>query len=144
MRIRQISVFDHGFWHLIVLFRSDCRKLGPYATSSFQLSRYKWTAYRIGKYIASLIFSDMKRIIPWNFSSNTVRMRSRASSILLAIANLLIPVAVLIFAKGFFPYKPFLPGLAKFQELRYGDPPEAPFDKVIFMVVDALRRSGFP
>ena len=70
-------------------------------------------------------------------------MRSRAS-ILLAIANLLIPVAVLIFATGFFPYKPFLPGLAKFQELKYGDPPEAPFDKVIFMVVDALRRSDFP
>ena len=70
-------------------------------------------------------------------------MRSRAS-IFLAIANLLIPVAVLIFATGFFPYKPFLPGLAKFQELKYGDPPEAPFDKVIFMVVDALRRSGFP
>ena len=71
-------------------------------------------------------------------------MRSRASLILLAIANLLIPVAVLIFATGFFPYKPFLPGLAKFQDLKYGDPPEAPFDKVIFMVVDALRRSGFP
>ncbi|OCK96631.1 alkaline phosphatase-like protein [Cenococcum geophilum 1.58] len=66
-------------------------------------------------------------------------MRSRASSILLAIANLLIPVAVFIFATGFFPYKPFLPGLAKFQELKYGDPPEAPFDKIIFMVVDALR-----
>jgi hypothetical protein len=25
VRIRQISIFDHGFWHLIVLFRSDCR-----------------------------------------------------------------------------------------------------------------------
>ena len=70
-------------------------------------------------------------------------MKNRACSILLVIANLLIPVAVLIFATGFFPYKPFLPGLAKFQELKYGDPPEAPFDKVIFMVVDALRRSGF-
>jgi ethanolamine phosphate transferase 2 subunit G len=58
----------------------------------------------------------------------------------LVIANLLVPAAILMFAGGFFPYKPFLPGLAKFESLDYGEPPEAPFDKVIFMVVDALRR----
>ncbi|KAH7051246.1 transferase [Macrophomina phaseolina] len=58
---------------------------------------------------------------------------------LLTVANVLIPVAVLTFAVGFFPYKPFLPGLAQYGSSVYGQPPEAPFDKVVFMVVDALR-----
>ena len=62
------------------------------------------------------------------------------SNVLLAVANLLIPVAILIFATGFFPYKPFLPGLAEYQNLPFGSPPDAPFNRVIFMVVDALRR----
>ncbi|KAI0453226.1 alkaline-phosphatase-like protein [Xylaria acuta] len=61
------------------------------------------------------------------------------STIFLVAANLLLPVAVLIFATGFFPYKPFLPGLARHEKLDYGSPPDAPFDKLIFMVVDALR-----
>lgn len=67
--------------------------------------------------------------------------------VFLALANLLIPVAILVFATGFFPYKPFMPGLAEYEELYHegqsaGDlqqPPEAPFDKLVFMVVDALR-----
>ena len=63
-------------------------------------------------------------------------------SILLILTNLLIPIALLTFAHGFFPYKPFLAGLATYEDLGYGPPPEAPFDKVVFMVVDALRRSG--
>lgn len=62
------------------------------------------------------------------------------STIFLVAANLLLPVAILIFATGFFPYKPFLPGLARHETLDYGSPPDAPFDKLIFMVVDALRR----
>ncbi|KAI0481686.1 alkaline-phosphatase-like protein [Xylaria cf. heliscus] len=61
------------------------------------------------------------------------------STIFLVAANLLLPVAILIFATGFFPYKPFLPGLARHEKLDYGSPPDAPFDKLIFMVVDALR-----
>ncbi|KAI1754343.1 alkaline-phosphatase-like protein [Xylaria castorea] len=61
------------------------------------------------------------------------------STIFLVAANLLLPVAILIFATGFFPYKPFLPGLARYEKLDYGSPPDAPFDKLIFMVVDALR-----
>ncbi|KAF2087017.1 alkaline phosphatase-like protein [Saccharata proteae CBS 121410] len=72
-------------------------------------------------------------------------MSSTPRLALLALANFLIPVAVLTFAVGFFPYKPFLPGLAEYEPLEYASPPEAPFDKVIFMVVDALRsliRSG--
>lgn len=62
------------------------------------------------------------------------------TTVLLVVTNLLIPVAILVFAIGFFPYKPFLPGLAQFEHLQYGPPPEAPFDKLVFMVVDALRR----
>lgn len=53
------------------------------------------------------------------------------------IANLLVPVGILVFSTGFFPYKPLLPGLATLE----ADEDVAPvFDKVIFMVVDALRR----
>lgn len=60
---------------------------------------------------------------------------------LVVAANLLIPVAILVFARGFFPYKPFIPGLAQYEPLEeFGDAPGAPFDRLIFMVVDALRR----
>jgi ethanolaminephosphotransferase len=68
-------------------------------------------------------------------------------TMLLTLANLLIPVAILTFATGFFPYKPYMPGLAEFEELGSNHAlgegwqklPEAPFDKLVFMVVDALR-----
>ncbi|KAF8859626.1 GPI ethanolamine phosphate transferas-like protein 2 [Acephala macrosclerotiorum] len=67
-------------------------------------------------------------------------MTNRVSTLAILAANILIPVAILIFASGFFPYKPFLSGLAQYEALEgYAAPPEAPFDKVIFMVVDALR-----
>jgi ethanolaminephosphotransferase len=59
---------------------------------------------------------------------------------LLVGANLLLPLAILVFASGFFPYKAVLPGLAEFEDLGYGEAPVAPFEKVVFMVVDALRR----
>ncbi|KAK4250523.1 GPI ethanolamine phosphate transferase 2 [Corynascus novoguineensis] len=62
------------------------------------------------------------------------------SSVLLLAANILIPAAILVFATGFFPYKPLLPGLATYDTVvDYGDPPAAPFDRVVFMVIDALR-----
>ena len=57
-------------------------------------------------------------------------------------AIFLIPVAVLVFAVGFFPYKPFLPGRAAYAADDVVQ--SAPFDKIIFMVVDALRRSAYP
>ncbi|KAK0100980.1 major facilitator super transporter protein, partial [Cadophora gregata f. sp. sojae] len=66
-------------------------------------------------------------------------MASRTSTFSLVAANILIPIAILIFASGFFPYKPFLPGLAQYEALEDGSLPGAPFDKVVFMVVDALR-----
>lgn len=63
------------------------------------------------------------------------------SALLLVAANLLIPVSILTFATGFFPYKPFIPGLAQYSEASgYGSPPPAPFDRLVFLVVDALRR----
>ena len=68
-------------------------------------------------------------------------MAIRVQAALLALANLLIPVAVVVFAIGFFPYKPFLPGLAPYEDVPgYSGSLGAPFDKVVFMVVDALRR----
>ena len=71
--------------------------------------------------------------------NNVFDMSQRLSLLLLTFANLLIPVAILVFATGFFPYKPFIPGRATFED-NGGQLAPAPFDKVIFMVVDALRR----
>lgn len=71
-----------------------------------------------------------------------IKMARKTSTISLLASNILIPIAILIFASGFFPYKSFLSGLAQYEFLDYGPPPEAPFDKVVFMVVDALRRYG--
>jgi ethanolamine phosphate transferase 2 subunit G len=74
-----------------------------------------------------------------------------ASRTILALANLLSPIAILVFATGFFPYKPFMPGLAKYEELGWEDRmgwekgsgteslPDASFERLVFMVVDALR-----
>lgn len=56
----------------------------------------------------------------------------------------LIPIALLVFASGFFPYKAFLPGHASFGPEQEEFAQHAPFDKVIFMVVDALRRFHDP
>ena len=68
-------------------------------------------------------------------------MSQKLSLTLFTLANLLIPIAVLIFATGFFPYKPFMPGRATYQDSNNGGRlASAPFEKVIFMVVDALRR----
>ncbi|KAH6841078.1 alkaline-phosphatase-like protein [Chaetomium sp. MPI-CAGE-AT-0009] len=62
------------------------------------------------------------------------------SSVFLLAANILIPAAIFVFATGFFPYKPLLSGLATYDTVTdYGDPPAAPFDRLVFMVIDALR-----
>ena len=62
------------------------------------------------------------------------------STTLLVVANLLVPLAIMIFASGFFPYKSFIPGRAHFEAEQVQFATRSPFDKVIFMVVDALRR----
>ncbi|KAK4123891.1 alkaline phosphatase-like protein [Parathielavia appendiculata] len=72
----------------------------------------------------------------------TARLRrdGTLSSVLLLAANLLIPAAIFVFATGFFPFKPLLPGLASYDAVtEYGEPPAAPFDKLVFIVIDALR-----
>lgn len=87
---------------------------------------------------APAVFSIYEKIM---IISNVSAMSQRLSFLLLTLANLLIPVAIFVFATGFFPYKPFLPGRATFQAPQNGgQSASAPFDKVIFMVVDALRR----
>ncbi|KAK8927661.1 GPI ethanolamine phosphate transferase 2 [Metarhizium anisopliae] len=63
----------------------------------------------------------------------------RLSAVLVAIANILVPLSIVTFGIGFFPYKPVLPGLAEYEPLESGEPPRAPFDRLVFMVVDALR-----
>jgi ethanolaminephosphotransferase len=56
------------------------------------------------------------------------------------LANALTVCAVLVFASGFFPRKAFLPGLAALPLGQDVSELSSPFNKVIFMVVDALRR----
>ena len=55
------------------------------------------------------------------------------------LANVFLASAVLLFAAGFFPHKAFLPGLATWPAHRDASMLAPPFDKVIFLVVDALR-----
>ncbi|EXJ92928.1 hypothetical protein A1O3_01484 [Capronia epimyces CBS 606.96] len=57
----------------------------------------------------------------------------------IGLAHLLLVLSLVIFAKGFFPHKAFLPGLATWPQGLDIVPRSAPFDRVIFMVVDALR-----
>ncbi|CAG9993371.1 unnamed protein product [Clonostachys byssicola] len=82
--------------------------------------------------------------------ASTKTTKPRRSSRVIAKTNILVPISILVFAIGFFPYKPFLPGLAEYESLELGPPPSGPFDKLVFMVVDALRsdfvfseKSGF-
>lgn len=68
-------------------------------------------------------------------------VHDRSSIWLLVLANALLPIAILTFAVGFFPHKPFIPGFNEHESLDYQGESNPPFDKVVFMVVDALRRS---
>jgi len=58
----------------------------------------------------------------------------------LVLANALILYAIYLFADGFFPYKPLLSGLAEYDTVEFETLPAAPFDRVVFVVIDALRR----
>lgn len=63
----------------------------------------------------------------------------------LLVANLLLPIGVIVFIVGFFRGKPSL--LESFSNIETGTKHDVSvpvlFDKVIFMMVDALRRSDF-
>lgn len=58
----------------------------------------------------------------------------------LVAANLFLPIAILTFASGFFPYKPFIAGRNEFSTGEAARRPDPIFNRIIFMVVDALRR----
>lgn len=74
-------------------------------------------------------------------SSSSRRNGTLSATLLLVAANILVPAAIFLFATGFFPYKPLLQGLAEYSPLvGNAAPPEPPFDRLVFMVVDALRR----
>ena len=73
------------------------------------------------------------------FLLDVLRILHRRSDLLLILSNVLIPIAIFVFATGFFPYKPFIPGFASHDGAHAALVKDAPFDKVIFMVVDALR-----
>lgn len=66
-------------------------------------------------------------------------MRPQQQWLLIAATNLSLIIGIFTFAVGFFPYKPFLPGLSVFTE--ESELVASPFNKVVFMVIDALRRS---
>ncbi|KAK4945601.1 major facilitator superfamily transporter protein [Elasticomyces elasticus] len=55
------------------------------------------------------------------------------------LANVILIASLLVFARGFFPHKAFLPGLATWPPNSDASARSAPFDRVVFMVVDALR-----
>jgi len=57
----------------------------------------------------------------------------------IVLANISLITALHIFATGFFPHKAFLQGLATWAQGSQAAVRSAPFDRVIFMVVDALR-----
>lgn len=63
----------------------------------------------------------------------------------LLVANLLLPIGVIVFIVGFFRGKPPLSESVNNIEIGTEHEISVPvlFDKVIFMMVDALRRSGF-
>ncbi|KAL4871961.1 hypothetical protein BDV12DRAFT_3793 [Aspergillus spectabilis] len=66
-----------------------------------------------------------------------IKMAVIPANWLVFMANVLILIAILVFSLGFFPYKTLIPGMATFEVPQ--DAPPKIFDKVIFMVVDALR-----
>ncbi|UDD57846.1 major facilitator super transporter protein [Aspergillus flavus] len=66
-------------------------------------------------------------------------MKVARSKWTILIANILVPISILVFSSGFFPYKTLLTGFATHEHTIGGQIPPGVFDKVIFMVVDALR-----
>lgn len=60
------------------------------------------------------------------------------------VLNLSLLIALLVFASGFFPQKAVLPGHNTFTADEEEVAENAPFGRVIFMVVDALRRFEYP
>jgi ethanolamine phosphate transferase 2 subunit G len=75
-------------------------------------------------------------------------MKTRELYLPIIISSILQLVGIALFARGFFPYKKVLPGFATrngpqdFLDLGLEpiEPPEKLFDRLVFIVIDALRR----
>jgi hypothetical protein len=76
------------------------------------------------------------------------RMKTRELCLVIIVCSILQLVGITFFAKGFFPYKKVLPGFATqngpedYTALGL-DPVNSPrklFDRMVFIVIDALRR----
>jgi hypothetical protein len=75
-------------------------------------------------------------------------MKTRELCLLILISSILQLVGMTLFARGFFPYKKVLAGFATangpqdFLDLGLEPvgPPEKVFDRLVFIVIDALRR----
>ena len=76
------------------------------------------------------------------------RMKTHNLCLLVILSSLLQLTGIAFFARGFFPYKKVLPGFATQHGpeeyhalgLRPINPPEKLFDRLVFVVIDALRR----
>lgn len=67
-------------------------------------------------------------------------MYSVLQKAVLFAVNVILALGLLLFASGFFPHKAFIAGLAQWSGKDGIQATDAPFDRIIFMVVDALRR----
>ena len=75
-------------------------------------------------------------------------MKTRGLCLLIFISSILQLVGMALFARGFFPYKKVLAGFATANGpqdfldlgLEHVGPPEKVFDRLVFIVIDALRR----
>lgn len=75
-------------------------------------------------------------------------MKTRELCLVLVLSSILQLAGMWSFARGFFPYKKVLPGFATGNEpqdfldlgLEPVGPPERLFDRLVFIVIDALRR----
>ncbi|KAL9108954.1 MAG: hypothetical protein Q9227_006350 [Pyrenula ochraceoflavens] len=66
-------------------------------------------------------------------------MRPLLENVFLVAVNIAVIFSLFLFGLGFFPHKAFIPGKADWLDGEITSPVKAPFTKVIFMVVDALR-----
>jgi hypothetical protein len=76
-------------------------------------------------------------------------MKTRGLCLLVIICSVLQLAGIGFFARGFFPYKKVLPGFAAetvaedYIAVGLDEPPSLPeriFDRMVFIVIDALRR----
>ena len=67
-------------------------------------------------------------------------LRPSAQLAITVASVVILPLSTWIFGVGFFPHKPLIPGRDHAPNAALKYTPVAPFDKLIFMVVDALRR----